>query len=572
MKFEIAGKGASVELTQSHFKTKGGEGSIYIKGGVVYKVCEAGKMIPEQKIKELSVLQPNKSIICPEDVLLSRNKPVGYTMRFIPNALPLAQILTKTYREREGVTLDKMLKLIQQIRDGIEFIDSKGLLQVDGNELNYMVNDKYENVFFIDVNSFQTQNYPADAIMLSVRDWHVETKNGIHIWTENSDWFSFGVVSFNMFVGIHPFKGRHPKFNNLKTLMTDQMKANVSVLNSESVFPKSTAYPFNIIPDAYMQWYRAIFEEGKRFPPPKDCQAKIEFVVQVKKITGSNNFNIEELYEFDNFITGHFSIGQKEVVTTKRTIFINRKPKAKPTNGRLRIGITPVNRVVVAAWIENNLVKVKNLETDEMLNFSSEGIDIMSSDGRIYVRTETSIYEIVYFEGSTGILPGPKVVANVSEHGTQMFQGVAFLSLFNAIFACIFPESGISHQIALPELEEYKIIDAKCSRNVLVIVGVKNGQYDRFVMRFADDFRDYDVRKIENINFTGINFTTLDNGRCILLTEEENLEIFSCKKDSQTVNSIDDDVLDSDMQFCHDGAQVLFANNRKLFKINMKKK
>ena len=104
-----------------------------------------------------------------------------------------------------------------------------------------------------------------------------------------------------------------------------------------------------------------------------------------------------------------------------------------------------------------------------------------------------------------------------------------------------------------------------------MVIGIKNGQYDHFIMRFSKEYDSYDLRKIENVNFTGINFTVLDNGICISLTEEEKIEIFSCQKDSQSIKSIDDPILEADMKLCHNGSQLMFAKGDKLYQISMKK-
>lgn len=570
MKFTVVGKNTKVDLLPSHLKTAGGEGKIYIKGQTVYKVCDPGKMIPEGKFKELSVLDHPK-IIKPEDILLdSKQKQVGYTMRLVPNAVPLAQILTKVYREREGVTPDMMLNLIQQIRDGISFIHSKGILQVDGNEMNYMVTLGYDDAYFIDVNSYQTPHYPADVLMLSIRDWHVETQKGRYIWTTDSDWFSFAVISFYMFTGIHPYKGRHPKFTNMKTMMVDQMKANVSVLNPETTFPQAAAYPFDIIPDVYMQWYKAVLEEGKRMPPPKDFQGKIEFITRIKEIVGSDNFNIEQLFELDELITAFYNKGTQEVLVTKNDVYVNRRRHQKPGQ-HMRVGFTPVARTPIAVWIEDELVKLRNLQTDTDIPFTGGGTDLMSYDGRLYIKSASRIYEIMFIEpGGPNIIAAPQVVADITENGTQMFQGVAVQNLFDGHFLSIFSESGTHYQLKIPEFEGYRILDANMKQNVLMAVGIKNGTYDRFVMRFSEEFDDYDLRKVENINFTGINFTVLDNGICICLTEEEKIEIFSCRKDSQNVKSIDDPAIEADMRLCHNGSQTMFAKGKKLYTMSMK--
>jgi hypothetical protein len=151
-----------------------------------------------------------------------------------------------------------------------------------------------------------------------------------------------------------------------------------------------------------------------------------------------------------------------------------------------------------------------------------------------------------------------------------LFQGVAFLTLFNGIFGCFFPESGYCYQLAIPELNGYKLVDAKCEKQVLIVIGLKDGKYDRFIMRFSKDWSEYDVRKVENINFTGLNFTVLDNELCVSLNEEEEIEIFSGKKDATSVKVVKDNVIDSDMRLCHIESQVCFANNTKLYKMSMR--
>src|SRR5262245_34856578 len=74
--------GGSVSLSQADFVAQGGEGSVYVKGSLAYKIySDPQKMIPAAKLQELSALTaPN--IIKPQDVLLnSRHTPVGYTMK-----------------------------------------------------------------------------------------------------------------------------------------------------------------------------------------------------------------------------------------------------------------------------------------------------------------------------------------------------------------------------------------------------------------------------------------------------------------------------------------------------------
>ena len=127
--------------------------------------------------------------------------------------------------------------------------------------MNFLLNDQLNNIFFIDTDSYKTKSYNATAIMESIRDRHSSSFN------TNTDWFSWAIITFQMFIGIHPFKGKHPKFSNLD----ERMMNNVSVLNSSVSIPKLCA-SFDVIPQAYREWYKAVFEDGKRVPPPSGFQ------------------------------------------------------------------------------------------------------------------------------------------------------------------------------------------------------------------------------------------------------------------------------------------------------------
>ena len=58
MKVFLRGSGKKVSLLDKDFKAQGGEGRIYEKNGVIYKVyLDKSRMIPLGKIKELQLLK-----------------------------------------------------------------------------------------------------------------------------------------------------------------------------------------------------------------------------------------------------------------------------------------------------------------------------------------------------------------------------------------------------------------------------------------------------------------------------------------------------------------------------------
>lgn len=586
-RFKVRNTGATVDLNKDNFKAKGGEGSIHIIGDTVYKVCEPGKMIDIRKLVELHALD-HPRIVRPEDILEDSKKSiVGYTMKLVPgNAVPLAQILTKTFREREGVTPAKMTELVKQIAEALRFIHKKpGYLQVDGNEFNYMVADTFSDVYMIDVNSFETPNFPADAIMPSIRDWHCPKDNatGRYKWSHLTDWYSFAIISWYMFTGIHPFKGRHPRFPDLKTAMVEQMKAGVSVLDPECHFPQAAVYfPFDTyIPGgasgAYMQWYKAVLAEGKRLPAPLDFQAVLVVAAKIKEIVGSNKFDIHELRDCVSQIVGFYEQGGREVIVTTDGMFVDNQSYPK-LHGKFRVGFTTTSGMPVALVLEGDTARVFALETQTALPAPQQPVEfrsdnIMSYDGRLYSHYGSNIYEITFLEQPSGpIIPLQKQVATVLPQATQMFHGVVFQDMFGTRLASVFPEAGHHQQFKIEELAGLQITEAKYERGVLMVLTAdKEGQANRFIFRLAKDFQSYDMRKVENITPIGLNFTVLPNGICICITEEEKVEIFPSRKDSPDLKSIADPAIKGNMRLCHAGSQVRVAHGDKLYSIAVKK-
>ena len=174
--------------------------------------------------------------------------------------------------------------MIRKAQSIVQDVHKVGIIIVDLNEMNFLVDKKFKELYFIDVDSYQTPSFPATAIMESIRDRQTNTFSTL------TDWFSFGIVSFEMFIGIHPFKGKHP---SIKT-MDERMKANMPVFHKDVKYP-NVCQPFDIIPQAYKNWYKAMFFEGKRLPPPLEAVEVIIIPQVVTTVTGNQDFDIIEL-------------------------------------------------------------------------------------------------------------------------------------------------------------------------------------------------------------------------------------------------------------------------------------
>ena len=568
MKVYVKGTKQEITLDKKHFLASGGEGKIYVKGNRVYKICDPGKMIPDGKFQELAVLT-DPHIIRPEELLLDQsNKPVGYSMRYVDNCFTLCQIFTKAFRLRNNVTQQVVLNLVQQMQKTISFIHSKGILIVDLNELNFLIDSGFADVFFIDVNSYQTRHYPATAIMDSIRDRHCGNK-----FSELTDWFSFGIVSCEMLVGIHPYKGRHPKFPDPKTAMDERMKHNLSIFNSGVSYPQAACQPLTTVPDAYLQWYKHLFEDGIRTPPPSDLLGPIVAVVISKQIVGSNVFDMQEIRDYGADILKFYHSTGREVVVTSTEIYVDNRPQPKPVS-QVKIGFTSKGNSPIAAYLDRGLVHLYDLTARADIPFNCGASRIMDFDGRLYLHNGTDILEVVFSEMGNQIFASPSVVGHVMERGTQFFDGVAIQNLFDAYYVSIFPQSRQCYQHGLKDLDGHKLVDAKFEGHVLMVVGVdiKTGLYNRFVFRFSKDWSDFELAQIvKDISYVGLNFTVLDNGICVCLTEEEKIEVFRAEKSGGNIKSYDDPVIEGDMILTHRGSTALFTKDKILYSIAVRK-
>ncbi len=108
-----------------------------------------------------------------------------------------------------------------------------------------------------------------------------------------------------------------------------------------------------------------------------------------------------------------------------------------------------------------------------------------------------------------------------------LFDGVAIQNLLGANYASIPIAGGGCHQVRLAELDQAQIVNAKLYRRVLMVVVATAGRYDKYVFRFAKDFGSYDLRRIVDVATTDIEFTVLDTGVVLHLTDDDRLEIFS---------------------------------------------
>lgn len=565
--------GTDVTLTQSNFVAEGGEGRVHAVGATGYKVYhDPARAIAPAKIQELGAIQ-DPDVIRPLAPIFTASRGqtthVGHTFRFIPRTYVLCQLFPRAFRDREGLTADKVCHVVARLRSSMEAIHRAGVLVVDANEMNVLVARDFGATYWIDVDSYQTPHFPATAIMASVRDPQVHG----NVFTELSDWFSFAIITFQLFVGIHPFKGKHPTVHGFE----DRMKRGISVFDQAVKLP-SVCYPLSSIPPAYHAWYRALFADGKRAAPPTDMQASPAVQASVPRPTMAATAALEilELLRFPSDIRAAWGRrGQDLAVHSGNAVYLGSRQLWRGAGARVAVGTFVKPDRTVAAWIEGYRLRLHDLTADRAIDCTIAALDLSTAFGTIYIRTSSSILTLQLSEVGGSILAGFETVTHVLEHACSLHEGCAMQSLLGDPHASLFLPDGGCTQVALPELKGYTVVQAKHDAasgsafgrhgSVLMVLANKGGHYDRFVYRFtAQGARSLEV--IRDVALSDLNFCVLDTGVCACITEADELEIST----ASAKKIVRDPSLTGEMRLVKDGTNVRFFRDKTIYSMRMK--
>jgi hypothetical protein len=552
------GQSTKINLTSQMFMAKGGQAQVFGNGSTVYKVyLKKEEAIPLSKIQELQNLN-RANILNPQIPLVnSKAELIGFTMKHINDTLPLCKLFTNEVWRRMSIDITTINQLVNSLRETTEFIHKNNCLIMDGNELNYLVDEKTLAIpYFIDVDSYLTPSFSHPSkvyIMPSIRDYHSPK-----ISTQ-SDWFAFAVVTCQLFLGIHPFRGGHPDYK--KTDLEGRMKNSVSIFNKEVSLPPPTR-DFNLIPKQYHEWYIDMFEHNKRTPPPLDATSIIIIPVQVHIVAANNDFEIKLLNEYSEPILYHTTIFGMPIVKTTKTIHIgNTKYNV---NKNVEFISTPISNIPLFVKIENGQLHIKAVKNSTVINSAISCTDMMISENILYVKYKENLMEIGFHEQNDTVRIVVKKTWQIMPNSSKIFSGVIYQSILGKAHIAV-PKKDRCINYTVPELDEHTIISAKCDLDVCQIIGIKNGQYDKIILTLSGD--KYTHRIIENISDTNINFVTLDNGIVISITDDY-MEVF--KKGASTITKIQNKQTNSTMVLCKDGTIVKFFTDNKLYSIKMK--
>ncbi|GAG23627.1 unnamed protein product, partial [marine sediment metagenome] len=260
--------------------------------------------------------------------------------------------------------------------------------------------------------------------------------------------------------------------------------------------------PFDTIPQAYKDWYKAILFNGSRFAPPTDPVQVIIVPVVVQTVLGNESFDITEIYEYNSNVIKYISIDGTRATITTKDLYIGHNAIPQTCNKNLHVAITPYSNKIISAVLLDGDILLHNSTDGKTPSHDIKADDIMSYNGRVYIKNGDMVSELDCVEMGNGVHVVPKHVGNVMENATKFYDGVIIQNVLGSFMASIFPEAGVHHQIQCDEFKGYQVIEAKYKNNVLMVIASKKGKYDKFILKFDDKFSSYSLRKVDDISYT----------------------------------------------------------------------
>lgn len=563
-KYYVKGSGAAVELTDKDFVARGGEKSVFAKGGTAYCVYhDPAAAIPPGKIAELTVLDRPEVVRPVAELLDGRKRHCGETMAFVtdsfapsdPNIRPLVlcQLFTNAFRRKHAVTNEHVVKISDSLLSVATYCNAKGIVLVDPNETNWLVHQNMGSVFLIDTSCCQTPSFPGTAIKLAVRDWSSPT------FTSESDRFSVAVVLAWLWAGIHPYLAFHPDWKHMdaNTAMEPRMRKHASFFDPKTEFNRACR-PLGDIPDGLRSWLRAVLHEAKRPPFPLSVgdSVVIATIVQQPAAASTGDVTVEMIAKYTGDIVGVF--GEWVAVVGGKA---NEQHEIPPT---WLVGYTPLRTTPIAFSADNRMLKLVNLKTGDPVSVTCCASSVFESDGRIYAVGSGSVSEVAFNELATSTRATLRHVGSVAElPTTRIFPGCVIQNLLGKYLVSVFPESGKCQQFQLPELVGWQILGAKYQRGILVVMAESGGAYAQWVYVLEHPVV---MGHMISDQLGDVNFCVTEAGVCVLMEPDGTLRAFRkspsvCKRAACPV---------PDALLFARGPTVLAADGRMLYKLSMK--
>lgn len=569
VKVTLGGRG-TISLRPNDHVATGGEGSIYKKSNTVIKLyTDSNRMMRDNlvdKIKTLSRLN-HKFIVLPKDIVFDeRGNPIGFYMPFVKGE-PLSRVFTNDFRAREGFDDGDASVLVDRMSNVVQFSHNNHALLVDANEMNWIVRTGGKGGVeprAIDVDSWAIGQWGAKVIMPSIRDWHTQGFN------KQTDWFAWGIVTFQVYTGIHPYKGTLSGYKPGD--MEKRMKANASVF-AKNVRLNRAVRDFSCIPGPLLDWYVATFKQGKRSVPPSpfDKGVATAQAAQVLRIvnTASGNLIFDKIYDGADSVVRVFPCGAILLKSGKVITLSNGKCILKKCTRKVEV-IRVQGGWLSADYISGNLrfqyINETSLQISE-LNCAITSKKLFRYENRLFCVMDNGLTEVVVKILGKPILSLGKTWG-ILTNSTKWFDGMGVQDAMGAMYLIAPFGDNLCAQVRVRELDGLRPIVGRAGNRFVVIIAIdKNGNYQKLEFSFDKLYQSYQVRQ-GTVDSSELNVAILPKGVCATVIDDGKLDIFVPSSD--TLNSVEDKYISTDMILANWDNKVVYVKDGALWHVRMK--
>ena len=571
-KVTLEGRGL-LTIRPADYVTSGGEGAIYRSGNLAIKLYEdADRMIREGLPDKLQLLHAlaHPSIVAPGGLVNDgTGKPIGFYMPFTDGE-PLPRIFTNAFWQRTSFSNDAATQLIEHMREVTRFAHAHGTVMVDPNEMNWLVDiGKIHDPkpIAIDVDSWAIGRWGPSAVMPSIRDWHTT------VFDANSDWFAFGVVTFQVWSDIHPYKGTLAGYKPGE--LERRMKENASVFSPGIVLNRAVR-DFANIPGALRAWYEEVFQKGLRSEPPSPLDKGVAAIapraLTYRAVAGATGLLVfEKIFEqAGNPVVRIWPCGVVLTrsgtlvdLATKRTIASNYSERCeiiRTENGWL--GADIVGGQISCSFIDDRTL------ASTALPVPVNGHTLVRYANRLFVPTEGELVELELLHTTRPLLTIRTRTQILQPKATRWFEGVGVQTALGATFLVLPFKDQACTTVRVKELDRTTVIAAKAGHRFITAVAIDaQGAYIKHEFSFTEDYRSYRTWS-GPADTPELNIAILERGVCATVVQDGTLHIFV--PSSGNMKSIQDAHVRTDMQLATWKEQVVYLHRGSLWSLRMK--
>ncbi|MFZ2619966.1 MAG: hypothetical protein WAX89_03745 [Alphaproteobacteria bacterium] len=573
---EGAGK---ITLTDKSFMAQGGGGRIYRHKTDVVKIF----LEPERELKagmpdKLTALRTaigkHPSIVAPKGLVYGdRNKPIGYYMPLVSDGKTITELATNGSRTELGFGDAEALGLAEKMWQVVKHVHgcSPKIVMGDANELNWLAtwDAKAFKAWAIDVDAWALGPWNSiEKMMPSIVDNHTTG------YSDKTDWFAWGIVSFLLLTGIHPYKGRLQGYHPM-TGWQQRMKDNASVFAKGAV--ATGARPMDAIPAKLMDWYRATFQEGERSQPPspldKSVKAAKAALITRMLVQATGGLVYEKLFEQ----AGNTALR----IWPNGTALLANGNIIRIADGRVlhtarsldcAVVTQPDNSILVAELIGQQptftLLQPTGIATKVVSQLQGEAW--FATPTQLFIRQADKLTEVQLTVLGSLAYATAGISIDVLPYATKWFDGAALMDVFGK-HHLLLPtgQQGLA-QMAVPELDGKRVLNGFARQRLTIFtVLTKQGDYRRIELVFDKTFTRYTVVD-EVVATPNLNLTMLENGTVVQMPEDGKIIASLPFAKGSSATEVEDKYLHSGMHLYNMGNKVAYVESGAIWRMQIK--